>query len=40
MAESWECVSEATMTKTHKAQERAFGGWDAHTGGETSMGTL
>jgi hypothetical protein len=41
MVELWDGVAKAVMAGTHKAQE---GGLldvcDAHTGGETSMGTL
>jgi hypothetical protein len=40
MAEPWDSVGTATMAGTHKAQEGLLGGCDAHTGGETSVGTL
>jgi hypothetical protein len=39
MAEPWDGVGKAAMAGTHKAQEGASGGCDAHTGGETSVGT-
>jgi hypothetical protein len=37
MAEPWDGVGKATMAGTHKAQ--VLGGCDAHTSGETSVGT-
>jgi hypothetical protein len=40
MAEPWDGVSKVVMARTHKAQEGLLGGCDAHTGGETSVGTL
>jgi hypothetical protein len=42
IAELWDGVDKAIMAGTHKAQEGASGeaGTHAHTGGETSMGTL
>jgi hypothetical protein len=39
MAEPWDGVGKAAMDGTHKAQEGVLGGCDAHTGGETSVGT-
>jgi hypothetical protein len=41
MAKQWDGVGIAAMAGTHMAQEGASG-WvrDAHTGGETSVGTL
>jgi hypothetical protein len=39
MAEPWDGVGKATMAGTHKAQEGVLAGCDAHTGGETSVGT-
>jgi hypothetical protein len=41
MAEPWDGVGTTAMARTHKAQEGGgFGGCDAHTGSETSVGTL
>jgi hypothetical protein len=40
MAELWDSVGTASRTGTHKAQEGASGGCDAHTSGETSVDTL
>jgi hypothetical protein len=40
MAEPWDIVGAATMAGTDKAQEGLLGGCDAHTSGETSIGTL
>jgi hypothetical protein len=40
MAEPWDGVSKAAMAGTHKAEEGASGWCDAHTGSETSVGTL
>jgi hypothetical protein len=40
MVELWDGVGTAMMTRTHKAQEGLLGGCDAHTGSETSVGTL
>jgi hypothetical protein len=40
MAEQRDSVGTPETTLTHKAQERLLGGCDAHTGGETSVGTL
>jgi hypothetical protein len=40
MAEPWDGVGKAAMVVTRKAQEGLLGGWDAHAGGETSVGTL
>jgi hypothetical protein len=47
MAELWvrpgivcDSVGTTEMPRTHKAQEGLLGGCDAHTGGETSVGTL
>jgi hypothetical protein len=40
MAEPWDGVDKAAMAGTHKAQEGALGGCDAHAGCETSVGTL
>jgi hypothetical protein len=39
-AEPWETVGTAVIAGTHKAEEGLLGGCDAHTGGETSVGTL
>jgi hypothetical protein len=39
MTEPWDGVGKAAMAGTHKAQEGLLGGCDAHTGGETSVGT-
>jgi hypothetical protein len=40
MAEPWGGVGTAMTAGTYKAKEGLLGGYDAHTGGETSMGTL
>jgi hypothetical protein len=40
MAEPWDSVGTAMTAGTHKAQDGLLGGCDAHTGGETSVGTL
>jgi hypothetical protein len=40
MAKLWEDVGKSMMAGTHKAQEGASGWCDAHTGSETSVGTL
>jgi hypothetical protein len=40
LAEPWDGVGTTAMAGTHKAQEGLLGGCDAHTDGETSMGTL
>jgi hypothetical protein len=40
MTEPYDGVGKAAMAGTHKAQEGASGGCDAHAGGETSVGTL
>jgi hypothetical protein len=40
MAGPWDSVGTAMIAGTHKAQEGLLGGCDAHTGGETSVGTL
>jgi hypothetical protein len=40
MVEPWDSVGKAAMAGTHKAQEGASGGCDAHTGVETSVCTL
>jgi hypothetical protein len=40
MAEPWEGVGKAAVAGTHKAQRGLLGGCDAHTGDETSVGTL
>jgi hypothetical protein len=40
MAEPWNGVGTATMAGTHKAQQGLLGVCDAHTGSETSVGTL
>jgi hypothetical protein len=40
MAEPWDGVGKAAMAGMHKAQEGLLGGCDAHTGDETSVGTL
>jgi hypothetical protein len=37
MAEPWDGVGIAVMVGTHKAQEGASGGCNAHTGSETSV---
>jgi hypothetical protein len=40
MVEPWDGMGKAAMAGTHRAQEGAFGWCDAHTGSETSVGTL
>jgi hypothetical protein len=40
MAETWGGVGTTVMAGTHMAQEQLLGGCNAHTGGETSVGTL
>jgi hypothetical protein len=40
MAELWDGVGTAAMAGTHKAKAGASGGFDAHTGCETSVGML
>jgi hypothetical protein len=40
MDKPWDGVGTTVMAGTHKAQEGFLGGCDAHTGGETSVGTL
>jgi hypothetical protein len=40
MAEPWDGVGTAATAGTHKAQEGLLGECDAHTGGETSVGTM
>jgi hypothetical protein len=40
MAESWDGVGEATMAEPIRHKRVLLVGCDAHTGGETSMGTL
>jgi hypothetical protein len=40
MAEPWDGVGIAVMVGTHKGQEGASGGCNAHTGSETSVGML
>jgi hypothetical protein len=40
MAEPWDGVGEATTAKPIRHKRGLLGGCDAHTGGETSVGTL
>jgi hypothetical protein len=40
MAKPWDSVGTAVMTETHKDKRGLLGGCGAHTGGETSVGTL
>jgi hypothetical protein len=40
MAELWDGMREAAMAKPIRHKRGLLGGCDAHTGGETSMGTL
>jgi hypothetical protein len=40
MAEPWDGVGEATMTEPISYKRRLLVGCDAHTGGETLVGTL
>jgi hypothetical protein len=40
MAKSWDGVDEAAMAKPISHKRGLLGGCDAHTGGETSVGTL
>jgi hypothetical protein len=40
MAEPWDGVGKAVMAGTHKAKRGLLGQCDAHTGSETSVGTL
>jgi hypothetical protein len=40
MAEPWGGVGTAVTAGTHMAKEGLLGGCDAHTSGETSVGTL
>jgi hypothetical protein len=40
MAEPWDGVGEATMAKPIRHKRGLLGGCDAHTSGETSVGTL
>jgi hypothetical protein len=40
MAEPWDGVGEAAMAKPIRHKRGLLGGCDAHTGGETSVGTL
>jgi hypothetical protein len=40
MAEQWDGVGEATMAKPIRHKRGLLGGCDAHTSGETSVGTL
>jgi hypothetical protein len=40
MAKPWDDVGTVATAGTHKAQEGLLSGCDAHTDGETSMGTL
>jgi hypothetical protein len=40
MAERWDSVGTSVTAGTYEAQEGLLGGCDAHTGGETSVGTL
>jgi hypothetical protein len=40
MAERWDGVGEAVLAKPIWHKRWLLGGWDAHIGGETSVGTL
>jgi hypothetical protein len=40
MAEPWDGVGKATMAEATRHKRRLLGGCDAHTGSETSVGTL
>jgi hypothetical protein len=40
MAEPWDGVGEAAMAEPKWHKSGLLGGCDAHTGGETSVGTL
>jgi hypothetical protein len=40
MAKPWDGVGGAVMTEPIRHKRRFLGGCDAHTGGETSVGTL
>jgi hypothetical protein len=40
MAEPWDGMGEAAMAKPIRHKRGLLGGCDAHTGGETSVGTL
>jgi hypothetical protein len=40
MAKPWDGVGEATMAEPIRHKRGLLGGCDAHTGGETSVGTL
>jgi hypothetical protein len=40
MAKPWDGVGEAAMAKPIRHKRGLLGGCDAHTGGETSVGTL
>jgi hypothetical protein len=40
MAKPWDGVGEATMTEPIRHKRGLLGGCDAHTSGETSVGTL
>jgi hypothetical protein len=40
MAEPWDGVGEATMAEPIRHKRGLLGGCDAHTSGETSVGTL
>jgi hypothetical protein len=40
MAEPWDGVGEAAMAEPIRHKRGLLGGCDAHTGGETSVGTL
>jgi hypothetical protein len=40
MAEPWDGVGKAAMAKPIRHKRGLLGGYDAHTGSETSVGTL
>jgi hypothetical protein len=40
MVEPWDAMVKAAMAGTHKAQDGLLDGCDAHTGSETTVGTL
>jgi hypothetical protein len=40
MAEPWDGVEEAMMTEPIRHKRGLLVGWDAHAGGETSVGML
>jgi hypothetical protein len=40
MVEPWDGVGEAARAEPIRHERRLLGGCDAHTGGETSVGTL